>query len=177
MAKSGVVRRYAQAVFDIAVSQNRLEGWGRDLQTIDDTVKQPDLLATLTSVRIPFENKHAVLKQVFDGHVDPMAINLVALLTQRNRLDIVSALAEDYHALLDERLGIARAIVTTAVPLDDREEAEVRERLGLVTGKEVRLTTNVDPTILGGLVARIGDKLIDGSTRSRLIALRQRLAG
>jgi F-type H+-transporting ATPase subunit delta len=168
--------RYAQAIFDIAVEQNRLEGWATDLATIRQAVDGTELRDALESVRAPFSAKQAAVEQIFGGQIDPLAKNFLLLLVQRNRLGQLDAIIDQFQALSDERLGIARAKVTTAVPLDDRERQVVADRLAAITGKTIRLEATVDPTIMGGLIARIGDKLIDGSTRTRLIALRRRLA-
>jgi F-type H+-transporting ATPase subunit delta len=81
----------------------------------------------------------------------------------------------EYGRLVDEHRGIAHAEVATAVPLEPEEKDKLVRRLGDLVGREIVLTTRVDPAIIGGLVARVGDKLIDGSTKSRLLALRESL--
>ncbi|GIW05437.1 MAG: F0F1 ATP synthase subunit delta [Dehalococcoidia bacterium] len=176
MAETTAARRYAQAVFGIAKDQNRLDGWDADLATIADALHQRELRAALESAKVPFAAKQELVSRVFSGAIDPLAQNLLLLLSQRGRLHLLDDIIAAYRALVDEERGIARARVTTAVPLDESEQQRVAARLAELTGKQIRLETAVDPSILGGLIARIGDKLIDGSTRTRLIALRQRLA-
>ena len=175
MAETTAARRYAQAVFAIAKDQNRLDGWDADLATIAEALQQPELRAALESVKAPFAAKQELVRTVFGETIDPLAQNFLLLLVQRGRLHLLDDIIALYRELVDEERGIARARVTTAVPLDDEERDRVAERLAALTGKEIRLETAVDPSILGGLIARIGDKLIDGSARTRLIALRQRL--
>ena len=82
-----------------------------------------------------------------------------------------------FQEKVDERLNIAHATVTTAVPLADDERAAVAAKLSSLTGKQVDVTSVVDESIIGGVIARVCDQLIDGSTRSRLVALKRRLAG
>ncbi|MFN8533120.1 MAG: ATP synthase F1 subunit delta [Dehalococcoidia bacterium] len=176
MADATAARRYAQAVFGLATDQGRLDGWTDDLGTIATALAQPDLRGALESVKAPFAAKQAIVDQVFSGQIDPLARNLLLLLIQRGRLHLIDDIVSRYGELVNEQRGIARATVTTAVALDDGERQQVADRLAGLTGKQIRLETAVDPSIMGGLVARFGDKLIDGSTRTRLIALRQRLA-
>jgi F-type H+-transporting ATPase subunit delta len=101
----------------------------------------------------------------------------VRLLGSKGRLELLPQIAEAFQEFVDERRGIAHARVVTAVPLNDDEQRALAERLSQLTGKTVDLRLYHDESILGGLVARIGDRLIDGSTKSKLIALKRRLAG
>jgi F-type H+-transporting ATPase subunit delta len=90
---------------------------------------------------------------------------------------MVGDIAAEYQRLLDSSRGIEQAEVTTAVPLDENDMTKLTERLGAVVGKEVVVKAEVDPEILGGIIARIGGKLLDGSTRSKLAALKRELVG
>jgi F-type H+-transporting ATPase subunit delta len=101
----------------------------------------------------------------------------VRLLTAKGRLALLPQIAEAFQELVDDYRGIAHADVLTAVPLDEQGQQELSARLSQITGKSVLIEAHQDPQILGGLVARIGDRLIDGSTRSKLHALRRELAG
>jgi F-type H+-transporting ATPase subunit delta len=89
---------------------------------------------------------------------------------------MVADIADEYQRLLDSYRGIEQAEVTTAIELDDEDRRKLEERLELVVGKKVVLKPRVDPAVLGGIVARIGGKLLDGSTRSKLMALKKALA-
>jgi F-type H+-transporting ATPase subunit delta len=101
--------------------------------------------------------------------------NLVRLLLQRGRLDLVGPIAGEYHRLLNVRRGIVSAVVTSATPLTADEDAAIRGRVAALTGTTVDVTTAVDPTLIGGLTVRIGDRLIDASVRGRLERLREQL--
>jgi F-type H+-transporting ATPase subunit delta len=90
---------------------------------------------------------------------------------------LAGQIREEFERLVDEHQGVAHAQVVTAVPLSERDKREVEERLSQMIGKKLVVEAEVDPTIMGGLVARIGDRLIDGSTRTRLTDLRRRLGG
>jgi len=167
-------RRHAQAAFQIALEREELDIWRGDLTRISETVKAPLFTAFLESPKVPFAEKARILRQRLEG-INPLAMNLALLLVFKGRLGIVEELVLEYGRLLDEHRGIAHAEVATAVPLDSDEEDRLTHRLSDMMDKEIVLTTKVDPSIIGGLIARVGDKLIDGSTKSRLLALRESL--
>ena len=106
----------------------------------------------------------------------PLALNLMCLLATKNIAHILPGITDQYQELLDAQQGIERAETVTAIPLDDDEQRRVTEMLSAMSGRDVRLTTRVDAEILGGMIVRIGDRVMDGSTRSRLRAMRRELA-
>ena len=176
MARAASARRHAQAAFQIALERDELEGWRGDLERIAKAVKDPLLYPLLESPKIPFSEKARILSQRLEG-VTPLAMNLAYLLVAKGRLRIVEDIVSEYERLVDDQRGIAHAEVATAVPLDEEEKDKVIHRLGDIVGKEIVLSARVDPSLIGGLVARVGDKLIDGSTKSRLLSLRESLIG
>ncbi len=90
---------------------------------------------------------------------------------------MVGDIADGFERLLDSYRGLARAEVTTAIPLDDEDKARLGEYLGAIAGKKVMLKSEVDTSLIGGFIARIGGKLLDGSTRNKLTALKRELVG
>jgi len=162
-------------VFQIALERDELDLWRQDLERIAEVIKDPLLYAFLASPKVPFGEKVKILRQRLEG-VSPLAMNLVYLLVTRGRLRIVEDMVDEYGRLVDERRGIAHAEVTTAVPVDEEVKDSLVRRLGDLMDKEIVIGVEVDPSIIGGLIARIGDKVIDGSTKSRLLALRESLA-
>lgn len=176
MASRGVSsRRYAEAVFEIAAETNTLDDWSRDLRIIANFVTEPQVAGLLASGRVPREEKAKLLKAGLEQQVGPLAYNLARLLDERGKLAITPAISEAYEGLADERRGIAHATVTTAVALTDDEQRAITQKLSEMTGKRVDVTPLVDASLIGGMVARIGDQVIDGSTRTRLVALKRRL--
>ena len=111
-----------------------------------------------------------------DDSVGLLGINLMLLLTSRNQVHILPSIADRFQEMMDAHNGVARAEAVSAVPLDDEQRAKVAEALAEMSGADVRLTNRVDPEILGGMVIRIGDKVLDGSARSRLQNMRRELA-
>jgi F-type H+-transporting ATPase subunit delta len=172
---SGAGKRYAQAVFGRARDSGRFDQWNDELARLNELVADPKASAYLESPNISEEKKIELLNAVL-ATSQPEARNLARLLLQRNRLGIIPDI---YHTFQEEVLadkGIAIADVTTAEPLDDAGQAVVRDRLKKLTGKDIELRMKTDPAIIGGIVARIGDQLIDGSVISQLRRLRNRLA-
>jgi len=169
-------KRYAQAAFDIARERDELDRWAGDLQAIADLAAQPGVLDVLDSSRVPSDAKVRLLRAGLTD-LSPLATNLAHLLVEKGRIALAEQVRAEYQRLLDEHRGVAQATVITAVSLSEDERRAVVQRLQEVTGRQIVLETQVDPEILGGLVARIGDRVIDGSTRGRLLALRQSLMG
>lgn len=176
MPKKAYGRRYAQAVFELALEKNELEWWQSDLQKINDAIADDEFLAALESPKISFKKKSELLSQQLTG-LNPLAMNLVHLLITRSGIGMVADIAVEYQRLLDSYRGIEQAEVITAVPLDENDIKKLTGNLSAVVGKEVVVKAEVDPEILGGIIARIGGKLLDGSTRSKLIALKRDLVG
>jgi F-type H+-transporting ATPase subunit delta len=175
VARRTYARRYAQAVFDIARERNELDRWQSDLRKIATLAGDAELIALLENPKVRFEDKAKLLSKGL-GDISPLVLNLVYLLVTKGRFGMVGDIADDYQLLLDSYRGIERAEVTTAIPLDDGDKRKLEARLEAVVGKKVVLKPSVDPSVLGGIVARIGGKLLDGSTRSKLMALKKTLA-
>lgn len=176
MARIPTAKRYAQAAFEIARETGRFDRWAEDLELAQQTLQDATLRAYLDIPKVPFDRKMRVLR-ISLGSLQPLALNLMALLTSRNALGLLSRIAVEYQRLVDAHLGRQRAEVVTTVPLEDQQRERLSRQLAQVLGTEVVLTTRVDSEVLGGLVVRVGDRMIDGSTRGRLMALRKSLAG
>jgi F-type H+-transporting ATPase subunit delta len=169
-------RRYADAVFEIAQSEGRLDEWERDLTLLAGILSGPQVLAWLSNPSVPATDKDALIETGL-ASTSEEARNLGRILVTRGRGDLAQAILDAYRARLDRVRGIAHATVTTAVPLSEQEQAAINQRLAEMTGQQVKMDVAVDPSIIGGIVVRMGDKLIDGSTRARLQDLKRRLAG
>jgi len=176
MARKAYAKRYSQAVFEIALETKELDRWQSDLKKIVGIVGDAAFLALLESPKFHFADKAKLLSERLEG-INPLALNLVLLLVTRVRLDIIGDIADEYQRLLDNYRGIEQAEVITAIPLSDEDKLKLTEHLGAIVGKKVVLKSEVDSRVIGGIVARIGGKLLDGSTRSKLVALRRELAG
>jgi F-type H+-transporting ATPase subunit delta len=176
MRTEAAAKRYAQAAFAVALEYDEVERWAEDLDALATLMGEPRAAAFLESDKVSDAEKRALLEATL-ADVNPRAMNLAQLLVDKRRGGLTDQIRQEFHELLDEHRGIARATVTTAVPMSDEETRTVAARLSAITGKRVIVQQRVDPDILGGLVAKIGDTLIDGSVRSRLAALKRQLEG
>ena len=175
MAAGSSARRHAQAVFQIAREQDTLDKWQADLDEIASAFDDEDLSRVLESPRIRPDQKQELARQRLAG-LDPLARNLASLLVSKGRVALAGDIAGEYRALLDDHRGVGTAEVTTAVPLDPQAESRIADQMSNATGKRIMLTSRVDADIVGGIVIKIGDRLIDGSTRTKLSAMKNALA-
>jgi len=176
MARKTSARRYSQAVFEIALETKKLTKWQSDLKKIVSVVGDATLMAFLESPKFHFDDKSRLLSERLEG-INLLALNLVLLLVAKRRLDIIGDIADEYQRLLNSYRGIEPAEVITAIPLDDEDKQKLVEHLGAIVDKKVVLKSETDPGIIGGIIARIDGKLLDGSTRSKLVALKKELVG
>ncbi len=174
MARTAYARRYSQAAFQIAVEKGELDSWQSDLNKIASLAEDAAFTALIEHPKLPFDDKTRLLSERL-GDINPLALNLVYLLAAGDRLSIAGEIYEEYQHLLDSHRGIEQAEVVTAVPLTDEDKAKLEERLGIIVNKKVVIKPEVDSSLLGGVVARISGKLLDGSTLSRLEALKREI--
>ena len=174
---SGVAKRYAQAVFSLAKEQGTLGQWQSDLALLNDVASNAEVSAFLKNPTTDGKQKAALLETVLEnGGGQAQAKNLARLLVEKQRLDIIPELYELFEESMLAEQGIVYSDVTTAEPLSEAGQTIVQEKLSELIGKQVRLRTKVDPSIIGGIIALVGDQLIDGSVINQLRQLRERLS-
>jgi F-type H+-transporting ATPase subunit delta len=167
-------KRYARAIFEVAVENKDLEKWSYDLNIMRQLSTDAVLMTLLESPRLAFEDKARMVDERLTG-VGPLAKNLGYLLVVRGRVKLIEAISVEFHRMLDDYRGVKHAVVTTAVAMDETEKRKVENDLSAALGKKLVLETKVDPAIIGGLVARIDGKLLEGSTRYKLETLKKTL--
>jgi F-type H+-transporting ATPase subunit delta len=178
MTARGAARRYARALFDVALAERAdLEQVGRDLSGFAALVAGNDQLQrVLANPAIPASRKRAVVEQLLThAALTPMTAKLLILLADRDRLALLPDLAEAYASRLLDHQQVVRAEVTTAAELPPDRLAALQQGLAHVTGRRVLLDVRVDPSIVGGAVARVGSTVYDGSVTTQLEKIRQRL--
>lgn len=176
MASRGVAKRYAQAVFGLAEESGTHDQWLADLTRLANAIDDPMIGGFFKSPNVSSERKRAAISELLPGDDHKLVRNMANIMSDRHRLDSVPLLFEVYRDLVLESRGIAIANVTTAVEMSPAEEARVRAGLKDIVGREVELRTAVDPDIIGGMVARVGDRLVDGSVVTQLNRLRLQIA-
>ena len=174
MAQNVSGKRYAQAIFEMGLERDRLDQWAIDLEFIDGVLQDAEFRALLKHADVPIGDKIKAIDAVLN-ETDSLIRNMVNLLVSKGLVDVMPDLRAAYTALLDEHRGRQRVQVTSAVPLEQGELDRITQFVSNLVRKEVVVSTNVDDSILGGVVIQIGDRLLDGSTSSRLDALRNRM--
>ncbi len=176
MIRDVAAKRYAEAAYLIARENGTEEAWSDGLSAMSALFSDPQATAFFLNSQVPPKEKQALVRKTLEG-VEKDVLSLALILLRRVRTSLAPGIADAYQELLDEARGVSHATVTTAVPLNDEELEVVKKKLAEIAGGEVVVETEVDEDILGGVIVRIGDRLIDGSTRNRLLALKQQLAG
>lgn len=172
-----IAERYAKGLSQSMPDDTLLEAAMDALNRLSELyTANHDLRSALANPSIDVDMRYAVLQDVADAEETPPAVQrLAALLLRRGRIAMLPDVAAVFSALVDERLERVRAQVTTAVELGGEQEAQLAQALARFSGKSVRLACGVDPDVLGGVVARMGSTVIDGSVRTRLERLRHAL--
>jgi len=174
MARVTSGRRYAQAAFRLALEKGELDSWQASLKKIAGVTADENLVALLENPKLSFEMKNTILAE-FLGEINPLALNLACLLVHKDKLDIAADISRQYDRLLDNHYGIQHVEVITALPLDDEDRKRISSRFEEIVGHKVIIDAQVDPAVVGGIKARIGDTLIDGSVKGKLGALKKSL--
>lgn len=173
--RESAARRYAEAAFGVALRDDTVAAWRSELDAAAEIVAVERIGRALANPSIPLQTRLATAEATFGGLVGRQALNLIGLMLRRGRIEELPRLASEYRRLDDERQGITHATATSASSLTDDEVRALTQRLEHYTGGRIALDVEVDPSLLGGLVVRVGDRLIDGSVRSRLERLRVQL--
>lgn len=172
-----IARRYAKALFSLAVEKGRVEAWAASLLSLKEAVGvSPDLRDVLSNPVYSREQRRAIVEKLAAAlSLEEEPTHLLYLLGDRNRLGYLAAIVDTFRDQADRHLGRVRATVTSAVKLDDLAAQAIAEKLSQATKAKVLLDRVVDPGILGGVVAQVGSIVYDGSVRTQLADLRRQL--
>jgi F-type H+-transporting ATPase subunit delta len=179
MTARSAARRYAAALFDVTRKTGSEERAGRDLSGLAGLVAgHAELARVVSSPAIPASVKLNIVTALMDaaGDVAPEVRRMVTMLAERDRLGSLSAVSAAFGERLLEGRRVVQAEVVTAVPLSEANRAALGAALGRATGQTVTLSERIDPSILGGVVARVGSTVYDGSVTRQLERLRETLA-
>ena len=167
---------YASALFEVARAEGSLEAVEDELFKVARTIEGSDeLRSALTDQAVPVERRQGIVEDLLGGWASPTTTALVSFVVGAGRARDLPAIIDRLVEHAAEERSEAVAVVRSAVPLDDGQRRRLAEALGRATGKRVSVKVVVDPSILGGIVAQVGDTVIDGSVRSRLDQLRETL--
>jgi F-type H+-transporting ATPase subunit delta len=177
MMMGSIARRYAKALFGLAVEMGRVEVWAKSLESLREAVEaSPDLRDVLSNPVYSKEQRRAIVEKLATAlSLEQEPAHLLFLLGDRNRLGYLDGVVETFRALADAHLGRLRAKVTSAVKLEEAAVQAIADELSRKHGAKVLVERDVDPALLGGVVAQVGSLIYDGSVRTQLEDLRKQL--
>lgn len=171
-----VARRYANALFKVALQANTVQRTGEDLARLRELLRQSEAFrAFLYDPRIARDRKKERIRQLLHESVMPETLRAMELIIEKRREKLFEAICDEYQKLQETHQGIVRATITSAVPLTQAEQTALVQKLEQGIGKQIIPTYEVNPDLLGGVKVRMGDYEIDGSIRGALENLRERI--
>lgn len=170
MSKLVLARRYAEALLDVAVDQDRVQAFERQIVGVAETYEaSDDLSEVLANPLINDPRKKRILDDIFSGEVAEEVNNLLHLLVEKDRSELIPSLADAYNRLADAYFGVVHVEVESARPLDEEKTSKLNEELSrLMQGRDVEIEESHNPDLLAGFRVKIGDYVLDGSLKDRL---------
>ncbi len=169
MLMEELAEKYARAIYELSKEGNRLIAVEAQLSMVSQTISGHEGLSIfLYHPRVPAEAKKSLLKSVFGQEVALEVLNFLFLVVDKRRESLLPQIIDQFVVLANEERNIVIAKVTTALALDESQQTALAQKLTAVVGKNIRLNVHMDPSIIGGVIVRMGDKLIDGSVKRQL---------
>ena len=176
--KDAMIRGYAEALFAVAEAEGETQAVESQLYAFAKLLEtQPKVREALIDPALPVDNKRGLIRDTLGKRANPIAVNLLGFLAEQGRGRELVRIVEELVTVSAERRAHAVAEVRSAVPLDAAQRARLIDALSKATGRQVEIRVVVDPSVIGGIVTRVGDEIFDGSVRSRLRDARDQLAG
>ena len=176
MRTSEAAGGYARALFDLATLSDSVDAADEGMASVTSAVRASiDLRDALTSTGVPVEKKREVMREIFGETVSPEVLAIATSVVERGHVSLLGDVAAAYRELAERERGVAVVEVTTAIPLDEGLRASVSDKLALQIGRPVILRERVDASIVGGIVIRVGGRVLDGSVSSQMEGMRQAL--
>jgi len=174
-----LARRYAKALFAVGKEEGKYEDYNQTLQGVAGLyVSHPEVVDALTNPLYPLDIRQKVMAGMVESMgVEKIMANFLNLLVEKKRAAILPEVAEEFQAMVDSEKNVSHGSVVSAIELSDALQDKVRAALEKLTGKKVELTTIVDPSIIGGIIAKVGDLELDGSIRTQLAGLKDSIKG
>jgi F-type H+-transporting ATPase subunit delta len=174
-----LAKRYAKALFQVGKEENALDSFNSALAEMAALyVQVPEVVDALTNPLYPLEVREKVMAQLLAKMQGPaMVANFMKLLVQKRRANALPDIAEVFQALVDVERNMCRGTVTSAAPLSGALNSKIKATLEKITGKQVLLRTEINPAIIGGIIAQVGDLVLDGSIKTQLTGLKESIKG
>ncbi|MCF6290254.1 MAG: F0F1 ATP synthase subunit delta [Desulfobacterales bacterium] len=179
MKQTILAKRYAKALFAVGKEEGNNDEYSQFLSEFAALIDaRPEVIDALTNPLYPQELRGKVMAAIVKSiGCDQIMGNFLNLLVQKKRAEILADIADVFQQMVDADRNISRGTITTAVALEDELKNKVRTALEKITGKQVLLETRVDPSIIGGMIAKVGDLVMDGSIKRQLTGLNESIKG
>jgi F-type H+-transporting ATPase subunit delta len=176
MRETRVARRYAQALFQVAISKEIIDIVASELFQLKSFIeKDGRFLKFLEAPQVLTEHKIDLIKALFTTRLSPPLVSFLLLLIEKNRIEFLGNIAGEFEKLLEDYKGLIRARITTAIPVSEAYKQELQIKLEKMSGKKIELVHKIDKNILGGIIVQLNFKVIDRSIRHELNSLKHDL--
>ncbi len=179
MRQTILAKRYAKALFAVGQEEGKSESYRETLNELGNFLeKHPEAVDAMTNLLYPMDVKEKVMAKLISAlQADGFMANFLSLVVQKKRADILPEIATEFQALVDADRNVSRGTLIAATKISGDLQAKVQTTLENITGKKVILTTEIDPSIIGGIVAKVGDLVMDGSIKTQLAGLNESIKG
>ena len=179
MRQTILAKRYAKALFAVGQEEGKSESFRETLNVLGDFLENyPEATDALTNPLYPMELREKVMAHLISElQADQLAGNFLNLVVQKKRADILPEIATEFQILVDNDQNISRGNVISATEISGELQTKVQSTLENITGKKVILTSEIDPSIIGGIIAKVGDLVMDGSLKTQLAGLNESIKG
>ncbi len=172
-----VVKRYATALFELAIAANALTTYEEEVRTIVQAIKEtPDFMAVLQNCKVGMGEKISLVESIFDGKVQDSIVGLIVLMIRKGRSAHILDTLEAFLNMIKAEQGIIKATVTSAIALSAAQLEQIQTKLESSTKNKIELETIIDESIIAGLIIRVGDKVVDASIKGEMQALKKQLS-
>ncbi len=179
MRQTILARRYAKALFAVGQEDGKSQAYSEALNAMGEFLESyPEAMGALTNLISPMELREKVMEQLISAvQADNNLSNFLNLLVEKKRAGILPEIATEFQGLVDADQNVSRGKIVSAMEITEELRAKVQATLENITGKKVILTSEVDPSIIGGIVAKVGDLVMDGSIKTQLAGLNESIKG
>ena len=179
MSVNTIAARYAKTLIELAVDQKSLDGVLEDVKGFQKATEQRDFYLLLKSPIVNTEKKITILKEIFDGKITPITMSFLTLMTKKGREMYLPEISSEFVKLYNERMSISKVLITTSEALSAAELESIKAKLvaSSATLNNLEVETKIDPSIIGGFVIEIGDRLYDASVSHKLDELKKQFSG
>ncbi len=172
-----VSRTYSEALFEVALEEGKMDLFLDELSFVTETFKvHPEFFELFKTPLVRVDEKKKVIEEVFSGRLSKELNNFLKIIIDKRRGSFIQQIKEEYESIVNKHKGIVKAVAITAVPLSDEEKTKLKDKLSTLTGKVVKLANKTDKDVIGGVLVKIGDKVIDGTIKGKLEEMTESLS-